>query len=100
MSYENDAPVLCGNWLCGGPLDIQAASDADSRSGYPVPVTGTFVEGIVEPGRAHPLRFHFVYRAPTLCTRLMLVWPTVLPPEVLLPKVCHDLLGIPFSPYN
>jgi hypothetical protein len=26
--YADDAPVLCGNWLCGGPLDFPAASFA------------------------------------------------------------------------
>jgi hypothetical protein len=41
---ENDAPVLCGNWLCGGPLDIPAASFASRRPGHEIPVTGPSVK--------------------------------------------------------
>jgi len=43
--YENDAPVLRGDRLCGGPMDIQAASDAGGRPSQQVSVTGPSVEG-------------------------------------------------------
>ena len=37
--------MLCGNRLCGGPLDFPAASIASRRPGYPFSVTGPFVDG-------------------------------------------------------
>ena len=43
-SYASDASVLCGDWICGGPLDISAASIAGSRPGYAVPFTGPVVD--------------------------------------------------------
>jgi len=42
--YEDDASVLCGNWLCGGPLDIPAASFANSRPSQSVSVAGPSLE--------------------------------------------------------
>ena len=40
--HEDDASVLCGNWLCGGPLDFPAA--ASSGPSHSFPVSGPFVE--------------------------------------------------------
>jgi hypothetical protein len=48
---ENDAPVLCGNWLCGGPLDIPAECSS-CRSGYTVSVSGPSVQRFCRLGRA------------------------------------------------
>jgi hypothetical protein len=66
--YANDVSVLCGNWLCGGPLGLPAGSSASRRSRYTFPVTGTAVEIFERFGRAHPLRLHFVYARPSLST--------------------------------
>ena len=56
--YENDASVLCGNWLCGGPLDIQAAGS--SGPSHSVPVSGPSVERFFRAWARAPLRLHFV----------------------------------------
>ena len=44
VTYANDAFVLCGNRLCGGPLDIPAASDAGGRPSHAFSVTRAVVE--------------------------------------------------------
>jgi hypothetical protein len=59
--YEGDASLLCGNWLCGGTLDFQAA--ASSRSSDTVPISGTFVEQVLL-GRASRCAYHFVSARP------------------------------------
>jgi hypothetical protein len=41
--YESNAPVLRGNWICGGPLVFQAAVNPPGRPSHTVPVTGSFV---------------------------------------------------------
>jgi len=41
--YANDASVLCGDRLCGGPLDFQAASIGGRRPSETLPVTGPSV---------------------------------------------------------
>jgi hypothetical protein len=64
--YESDAPVLRGNWLRGGPLVFQAASNSRSGPGYTVPVSRPFVSRNLKIGRAHPLRLHFVHARPFL----------------------------------
>ncbi len=63
--YASDAPLLRGNWLCGGTLVLQAASRC-SGSGQSLSNSGPFVERFVELGRAHPLRLHFVIARPAL----------------------------------
>jgi hypothetical protein len=50
--YADDAPVLCGNWICGGALDIPAAASAGSRPSYAFSVLGPFVDLLVRLGRA------------------------------------------------
>jgi hypothetical protein len=40
--YEDDAPVLCGNWLCGGPLDFSASASHGPR--HTVSISGPFVD--------------------------------------------------------
>ena len=42
--YANDAPLLCGDRLCGGPLDFPAASSAGSRPSNAFPIAGAFVD--------------------------------------------------------
>ena len=64
VSNANDAPLLCGDWLCGGPLDIQAASS--SRSGQPVSVAGPSVGRVFRAWARAPLRLHFVSARPLL----------------------------------
>lgn len=66
----NDAYLLCGDWLCGGPLDIQAASS--SRSGQPVPVAGPSVDRAFRAWARAPLRLHFVSARPMLRFRGLL----------------------------
>ena len=62
--YANDASVLCGNWLCGGPLDFQAASSVRPR--YTVPFAGFAVERFFRAWACAPLRLHFVSARPLL----------------------------------
>ena len=45
-------------------MDFPAASVAGSGSSFAFPVTGAAVIHLSGLGRAHPLRFHFVKRAP------------------------------------
>ena len=71
--YANDVSMLCGNWLCGGPLGLPAGSSASRRSRYTFPVTGTAVEIFERFGRAHPLRLHFVYARPSLPPLVLLL---------------------------
>ena len=42
--YANDASVLCGDRLCGGPLDFPAARSASRRPSQTVSVAGPSVE--------------------------------------------------------
>ena len=44
--YANDAFVLRGDWFCGGPLVVQAGSDAGRRSRHSFPVSGSAVRGM------------------------------------------------------
>ena len=88
--YAKDAPVLCGNWLCGGPLDFQAASIVGRRPSHAVPVTGPSVERFFRAWACAPLRLHFVSARPLL----------LILPEVTVTKVClhHPVSSV--SPYN
>jgi hypothetical protein len=61
--YASHASLLRGNWLCGGPLDFQAA--ASGRSGDSVSVSGPFVKRRFFRAWARaPLRIHFVSARP------------------------------------
>ena len=64
VRYADDAFVLCGNWICGGPLDIPAAGSAGSGSGYSFSIVGPFVEICPGFGRAPRCAFHFVIARP------------------------------------
>jgi len=41
--YASDAPLLRGNWICGGPLDFPAAVFAGDGSSFAFPVAGASV---------------------------------------------------------
>jgi len=42
--HASNAPLLCGDWLCGGPLDFPAASSAGSRPSDSFSIAGAFVD--------------------------------------------------------
>jgi len=58
--YASDARLLCGDRLCGGPLDIQAAGTSSSRPGFTFSLARTVVRIRVGLGARDPLRLHFV----------------------------------------
>lgn len=67
--YANDASVLCGYWLRGGPLDFQAASS--SRPSQTVSFARSSVERFFRAWACAPLRLHFVSARPLLpCSSL------------------------------
>jgi len=61
--------VLRGNWLCGGPLAVQAAGNSSSGPGDAVSVAGTSVNKKSREG-ARPLRLHFVDARPLFSATL------------------------------
>lgn len=62
--YANDASVLCGDRVCGGPLDFSQTTRAGSGPSHAVPVPGPFVERFFGLGRARPVAPPFRQRAP------------------------------------
>ena len=68
VSNAKDESVLCGDWLCGGALDFQAASS--SRSGHTVPVAGSSVERLFASLGVRPVAPPFRQRTPIATSRL------------------------------
>jgi hypothetical protein len=87
--YENDAPVLRGDRLCGGPMDFQAASDAGGRPSQQVSVTGPSVEG-----------FYRALGARTRCASISSNARPQSPPSVPLPRFSWPFSPFLFTPYN
>ena len=71
-AYATHVRLLCGNWLRGGSLDLQARSGASRGSGFAVSGKGLDVDLAVKGLGARPVAPPFRQRAPRH-SRLILV---------------------------